>query len=126
VVFDLGVEEVGLGDQGEVAHAKAVGPHAHRTDHGLKKKFDNKKRERERKRIVKERERERERDHTHLADVLSFEIITSNTANTTILFHSLNVVFPSFCLLLLQISKLFFTLRSEKVSSSAFTSSSSR
>ena len=72
MVFDLGVEEVGLGDQGEVAHAKAVGPHAHRTDHGLiKKKFDNKKRERERKRIVKERERE----ITHLADVLSFEII---------------------------------------------------
>jgi len=49
VVFDLGVEEVGLGDQGEVAHAKAVGPHAHRTDHGLiKKKFD-KKRERKKK-----------------------------------------------------------------------------
>ena len=75
MVFDLGVEEVGLGDQGEVAHAKAVGPHAHRTDHGLiKKKSLIIKRERERrKRIVKERERERE--ITHLADVLSFEII---------------------------------------------------
>ena len=62
MVFDLGVEEVGLGDQGEVAHAKAVGPLAHRTDHGVKRKFDNKK-------------REREREITHLADVLSFEII---------------------------------------------------
>ena len=49
MVFDLGVEEVGLGDQGEVAHAKAAGPLAHRTDHGVKKKFDNKKREREKK-----------------------------------------------------------------------------
>ena len=49
MVFDLGVEEVGLGDQGEVAHSKAAGPHAHRTDHGVKKEFDNTKREREKK-----------------------------------------------------------------------------
>lgn len=119
MVFDLGVEEVGLGDQGEVAHAKAVGPHAHRTDHGLiKKKFDNKKRERERKRIVKERERERSRISRMFCRLKS----SSNTANTTILFHSLNVVFPSFCLCLVQISKLFFTLRRENVSFTSFTS----
>jgi hypothetical protein len=37
VVFDLGVEKVGLGDQGEVAHAKAVGSHAHPTVHRVKK-----------------------------------------------------------------------------------------
>ena len=49
MVFDLGVEEVGIGDQGEVAHAKAAGQLAHRTDYGVKKKFDNKKRERKKK-----------------------------------------------------------------------------
>ena len=121
MVFDLGVEEVGLGDQGEVAHAKAVGPLAHRTDHGVKRKFDNKERERERKKIVKERERERER--SRISQMFCRLKSSSNTANTTILFHSLNVVFPSFCLCLLQISKLFFTLRRENVSSS-FTPSS--